>query len=248
MFDLRYHVVSLAAVFLALVLGVLLGVGISETGRVDDVERDSYEARIRNLERDLQAAAEQDVDAERQRKAADTIVAETYPILMEDRLAGDAGRDRVRRLGRREQRDPRPACAGCSRTAARAGRFASASSRCRSTPTRSRPSSTSRSELARFSGPDRYDELGAELAQELVAGDDTPLWDALSPLLVGEEGGHRHPAAGRDRRRAHRRAPAGRDRCAPRRLLRRARERTVPGGRCRDGREPIRPPFRSTSG
>src|SRR5918999_1536888 len=37
MFDLRYHVVSLAAVFLALVLGVLLGVGISETGRVDDV-------------------------------------------------------------------------------------------------------------------------------------------------------------------------------------------------------------------
>ena len=61
MFDLRYHVVSLAAVFLALVLGVLLGVGISETGRVDDVERDSYEARIRDLEGELEAAAEQDV-------------------------------------------------------------------------------------------------------------------------------------------------------------------------------------------
>ena len=44
-----------------------------------------------------------------------------------------------------------------------------------------------RAELARFSGPDSYDELGQQLAQELVAGGDTPLWNALSPLIVGEE-------------------------------------------------------------
>lgn len=188
MFDLRYHVVSLAAVFLALVLGVLLGVGISETGRVDDVQRDSYEARIRNLERELEAGAEQDVATERQRKAADTIVAEVYPILMESRLAGvrvvtvfvgsadgnNAIRSGVRRmLADGDASGPFrylelevPVDAGVLQ--AELG---------------------SRSELVRFSGPDRFDEVGAELAQELVAGGDRPLWDALSPLIVGEEAG-----------------------------------------------------------
>ena len=186
MFDLRYHVVSLAAVFLALVLGVLLGVGISETGRVDDVERDSYEARIRNLERDLQAAAEQDLDAERKRKAADTIVAETYPILMEDRLAGKRivtvfvgsadGNNAIR--------------AGVRRMLADGGASGPFRFRELEVPVDAdalEAELESRSELARFSG--RYEELGNELAQELIAGDDTPLWDALSPLLVGEEGG-----------------------------------------------------------
>jgi hypothetical protein len=72
-FDLRYHVVSLAAVFLALVIGVLLGVGISETGRVDDVERDSYEARIGDLQRRLDASAEQELADEGQRKASETL-------------------------------------------------------------------------------------------------------------------------------------------------------------------------------
>ena len=36
MFDLRYHVASLAAVFLALVIGILVGVAMS--GKVDDAE------------------------------------------------------------------------------------------------------------------------------------------------------------------------------------------------------------------
>ena len=35
MFDLRYHVASLAAVFLALLIGILVGVGISDRGLVD---------------------------------------------------------------------------------------------------------------------------------------------------------------------------------------------------------------------
>jgi hypothetical protein len=44
-------------------------------------------------------------------------------------------------------------------------------------------------ELARFSGPDSYGELGEQLAKELVSGGDTPLWDALSPVIIGEEAG-----------------------------------------------------------
>ena len=38
MFDLRYHVASLAAVFLALVIGILVGVGISDQGLVDSAK------------------------------------------------------------------------------------------------------------------------------------------------------------------------------------------------------------------
>ena len=188
MFDLRYHVVSLAAVFLALVLGVLLGVGISETGRVDDVERDSYEARIRGLERDLQAAAEQDDATEQQRKAADTILGETYPLLMEDRLAGvnvvtvfvgsTDGNNAIR--------------AGVRRMLADAGATGPFRYRELEVPLDAdaiQSELKGHSDLVRLSGPDAYRDLGAELANELVAGGDTPVWDALSPHLVGEEAG-----------------------------------------------------------
>ena len=46
MFDLRYHVASLAAVFLALVIGILVGVGISSGGFVQKGERRILNAKI----------------------------------------------------------------------------------------------------------------------------------------------------------------------------------------------------------
>ena len=39
MFDLRYHVASLTAVFIALIIGILVGVGISSGGFVKKSER-----------------------------------------------------------------------------------------------------------------------------------------------------------------------------------------------------------------
>jgi Copper transport outer membrane protein, MctB len=186
-FDLRYHVVSLAAVFLALVLGVLLGVGISETGRLDDVERDSYEARIGDLEQRLESAAEQDLATEGQRKASETLFDEVYPLFMEDRLAGlrvvtifvgspgtdNAVRDGIERmlsdagsggLRFRELDVPFDAKAILGALDGDA-------------------------DLARFGREDSLGELGEQLARELVAGGDTPLWDALAPHIVGEEAG-----------------------------------------------------------
>src|ERR671913_413621 len=56
MFDLRYHVASLAAVFLMLVVGILIGVGISGRGFVDDAERNRFNARIADLEEEVDAA------------------------------------------------------------------------------------------------------------------------------------------------------------------------------------------------
>ena len=188
MFDLRYHVVSLAAVFLALVLGVLLGVGISETGRVDDVERDSYEARIADLERRIDAAAEQDLANEGQRRAAETLFDEAYPLFMQNRLAGlrvvsvfvgsANPDDAVRR--------------GLERMLSDGGANGPFRFRALDVPFDAKAIGAEldgRAELARFSGPESYDELGEQLAKELIAGGDTPLWDALSPLIVGEESG-----------------------------------------------------------
>ena len=45
MFDLRYHVASLAAVFVALVIGIFVGVGLSGKGFVNDAERANLQAR-----------------------------------------------------------------------------------------------------------------------------------------------------------------------------------------------------------
>jgi Copper transport outer membrane protein, MctB len=192
LFDLRYHVVSLAAVFLALVLGVLLGVGISETGRVDDVERESYEARISDLEQRLDAAAEQDVAGERERKAAQAIIKEAYPALMEDRLEG-------RRVARIYVGSAEGAIeSGVERMLTDAGAGASPYLRALKVPIDPdaiERALDGRAELARFQGDGRFDDLGAQLADEILSEGETPLWDALaSHLVLNEEGSSRRAA------------------------------------------------------
>ena len=49
MFDLRYHVASLAAVFVALLVGILVGVGLSGRGFVNDAERANLNSQIADL-------------------------------------------------------------------------------------------------------------------------------------------------------------------------------------------------------
>ena len=58
MFDLRYHVASLAAVFVALLIGILVGVAMS--GKVDDAEKQSLQSDVNRLEAQLDAAGERE--------------------------------------------------------------------------------------------------------------------------------------------------------------------------------------------
>jgi hypothetical protein len=187
-FDLRYHVVSLAAVFLALVLGVLLGVGISETGRVDDVERDAYEARIGDLERRLDAAAEQELATEGQRKASETLFDQAYPLFMADRLAGQrvvtvfvgsSGPDNAARRGLEQMLED-----GDNN-----GPFRFRTLEVPFDADAIEGALDGNAELARFSGRRNLGELGEQLAKELTGDGETPLWDELSPLIVAEETG-----------------------------------------------------------
>jgi hypothetical protein len=195
MFDLRYHVVSLAAVFLALVLGVLLGVGISETGRVDEVERDAYEARIADLQERVQAAETEDVASERELRAAQEIVDRAYPALIAERLAGM----HVARVYVGPVADG-AISSGVDKLLKDGG--ASGSPYLRALKVPIDPDAIDRAlegrtEFARYDGVDRFSEVGAGLAEELLSEGDTPLWDALSSQLVlNEEGsGSRAPDA-----------------------------------------------------
>src|SRR5215210_7715993 len=59
MFDLRYHVASLAAVFLALIIGILVGVGIADRGYLDKVTRGLLEQEVANLQKQLDQTKQQ---------------------------------------------------------------------------------------------------------------------------------------------------------------------------------------------
>ena len=88
MFDLRYHVASLAAVFLMLVVGILIGVGISGRGFVDDAERNNFEREITGLKEEVDAAKSTADDFERRQQAAGEFVESAYPALAAKRLDG----------------------------------------------------------------------------------------------------------------------------------------------------------------
>ena len=86
MFDLRYHVASLAAVFVALLIGILVGVAMS--GKVDDAEKRSLASDVNRLEAQLDAARERRANGTREQKAFQVFVRNAYPALIADRLSG----------------------------------------------------------------------------------------------------------------------------------------------------------------
>ena len=88
MFDLRYHVASLAAVFLALIIGILVGAGLAARTDVEGSERRVLEERIEELQqRNEDLTAQADL-LRRQRDAGEDYVSSTYLPLMNGRLRG----------------------------------------------------------------------------------------------------------------------------------------------------------------
>src|SRR5438093_1080226 len=75
MFDLRYHVASLTAVFLALVIGILVGVGISDRGLVDTAKKNLLQHEVANLQARLDQASQQTASSKREQRAAQRYIA-----------------------------------------------------------------------------------------------------------------------------------------------------------------------------
>jgi Copper transport outer membrane protein, MctB len=181
MFDLRYHVASLAAVFVALLIGILVGVAMS--GKVDDAEKQALKRNVSDLSARLEAAGESRANVTREQKAIRAFVKNAYPSLIADRLKGK--RIAVLFVGRVDT--------GIRQDIERALTDAGSTDAIRLRALKLPVDSTKvdgslDGELAQYRD-EGFDELGRELAHELVEGGKTPAWDALTPILVEEKAG-----------------------------------------------------------
>ena len=84
MFSFRYHAISLIAVFLALGIGVLLGVSIGEQGVVSNAQRDLE----KSLRGDLSSARGKNSDLRAELNIRDQFEKDAYPGLVGDLLPG----------------------------------------------------------------------------------------------------------------------------------------------------------------
>ena len=189
MFDFRYHVASLLAVFIALVIGILVGIGLSGRGFVSDAERKNLEARISDL-RGQRDSAQSAVDLANQRQAvADAYLADTYPTLVANRLKGI--RVAVAFVGSIDQTVDRSVVQAVRDAGGRIVRV-----RAFKIPLDVKGVEdvlAKRPGLQAYAGKDRIRDLGRGIAGELVGGGKTPLLDALGDSLLDERDGSGQP-------------------------------------------------------
>ena len=185
MFDFRYHVVSLAAVFLALVIGILVGIGLSGRGVIDDAERENLNEQIAELRGERDQARDQIGAAARRHAAMEDFAAGTYPALVGGRLAG--ANVAVVAVG------PVDGSTEAIEKAVRDGGGRVVRLRSIRVPLDRdavvEALSGDAQVQARYDERGELDDLGRDLARELAAGGKTPLWDALSDVLVEQRDG-----------------------------------------------------------
>lgn len=193
MFDLRYHVASLAAVFLALIIGIVVGVGISDRGLVDSTKTKLLESEVTDLQNQLSRSANQAAKQTHQSQAAKTFINETYPILVRNRLRGK--KIAVIFVG-----DEKAGVSGAIGSALTDAGAQQLRLRALKVPVDLKQVDTalaSQPAAASFTGKSRLEDLGRGLGQELVYGGQTPLWNSLTPVLVQQtDGGTKAPADG----------------------------------------------------
>jgi Copper transport outer membrane protein, MctB len=185
MFDFRYHLVSLAAVFIALAVGILLGAAIS--GKLGDAEDSLMKDRVAALNDQLAQERTRSDLVERRSEAAQDLLTGAYPALMEDRLAGKDFA--VLFLG--------PVDGGVrsatERTLTDAGSGSPARLVALDTPIDPDELDSvleGDEQLTRYAqGGGDFGDLGEALGDDLVKGGGTPLWTSLSSRLVEERSG-----------------------------------------------------------
>jgi hypothetical protein len=190
-FDLRYHVASLTAVFVALVVGILVGVGLSGKGFVNDAERANLTRQIADLRRERDAAQQSLESASRVKQALSDFADGAYPVVVPGRLKGQ--RVAVLFVG--------PIDRGVSFAVSNAVRDAGgAVVRTRSigvpVDVKAVQDALRRQPAFRqLAGREKLGQLGEVFATELATGGKTPLWDALDEIIVQEREGPAAPPA-----------------------------------------------------
>ena len=192
MFDLRYHVASLAAVFLALVIGILVGVGISDRGLVDRAQRGLLEQRIEKLQSDLGDARKKADNLAAEQRATQAFVTDTYPELMANRLRGK--RIALVFLGPADGQIR----AALEQALADAGASGWVRVRALKLPLdvpQIDNALAAEPALRRYVGDARLPVLGRGLGEELATGGKAPLWTTLNEQIVAERAGSEKRAA-----------------------------------------------------
>ncbi len=185
MLDFRYHVTSLAAVFFALVIGIVVGVGISGRGFVDKSERQKLENRIDRLQSRVDDVSAQNDGLRQQQQAALAFMTDAYPVLMRRRLDGkNVAVVVVGAGGGSTGSDVQQTLADANATPARY--------RALKLPIQVK---NVRRALAGTPGYRKLEDAGRELGQEWVTGGRTPVADALTSVVVEEQRGDDGAAA-----------------------------------------------------
>jgi hypothetical protein len=192
-FDLRYHVASLAAVFFALVIGILVGVALASHG-LGNTERKRLERAVDDANRRAIRAEDTVAALTEEGRADAAFVDKAYFAVMAERLQGR--HIAVLFIGSVDG----TILKSLNKTLNDAN-----------APQKLRLSAVTvplddaaidrilnrRPQLATFAGPEKLDDLGSELADEFVLGGDIPVWNALENKLVEETSGTmRTPADG----------------------------------------------------
>ncbi len=186
MFDFRYHVASLIAVFIALVIGILVGIGLSGRGFVSDAERTNLEARISELRSARDAGQEALALANGRQATADTYLADTYPTLIASRLRGM--KIAVVSVGSVDQAVERAITQAVREAGGRVVRVRVL--RIPMDVAAIERILAKRPALKPFAGADQIGDLGRGVAAELIAGGETPLLDALGDTILEERDGN----------------------------------------------------------
>ena len=196
-FDFRYHVASLIAVFIALVIGILVGIGLSGTGFVSDAERKNLENQISELTNDRRRRPipargcdqspggdrplrRSDVSRARSRAGSTRSASRSSSSAPSTRPSTPPSRRRIRAAGGRS--------CGCVRSGFR------------STSRRSSGSSRSDRRCSAYAGADRLRDLGHDDRRRARDGREDPAARrARRRLLEEREGGGQAPVRRRRR-------------------------------------------------
>jgi hypothetical protein len=188
MFDFRYHVVSLAAVFIALVLGVLVGIGLSGKGFVNDAERENLSNQIDALRGERNQARTTADAATTRLLALQTLVDEAFEPLVKGRLLDK----RIVVLSIGEVGEASRAAVRAVQGAAR-GKVVMRSLGVPIDPAGLQRALAGKPQLKVYVGEDRLEDIARGLAGELVNGGPAPLWNALASQIVAEQSGSLGP-------------------------------------------------------
>lgn len=195
MLNLRYHVASLAAVFVALAVGIVIGVAIASGGGVEKATLDARNAEIQDLEADLEAAQEEIENVRERTRAIADLMADAYPALMHDRLAGK----NIALLCMGSIDDEQCHRDDIERTLTDAGAALPVRVAALVLPVDVESLTSaleSNPELVSL-GPDGgLEQVGRELGREFAAGEETPVWDAVKGVIAEQVFGASTPADG----------------------------------------------------